>query len=263
MSAESTPRPKVVLGYTFAPIPEWILYHPQLSPLAIRVYGVLVRRGMKFADCFPGHKEIAEKACISVRSVPRPLAELESVGAIRAIHRGRKSGGRTSDAYHLAGDEPLPPLALLLKTLSAQESVETSKASTRGSAERTTRGNVGNESQPNESHSLSARVKEAFDLLVERDVAKRKAAVGLEPLGNERAYRSTCRKERREDGTLGVLNDLANQHPNADPMELADLCDGLEPCEVKEPAPEIWCVFCQLGDDHESYQCPTKFGEVA
>lgn len=110
--AERTGR--VTRGYLFTTIPEWVLWHPGLSPLAVRVYGTLDRRGQTPDKCWPSHAWIAEKVGISVRSVSRVLAELDEVGAVRAMHRGSQSGGRTSDAYWLAGDGPLPALTALL-----------------------------------------------------------------------------------------------------------------------------------------------------
>jgi DNA-binding transcriptional regulator YhcF (GntR family) len=118
--SERTSRAKVVRQYRFTTIPEWVLYHPQLSPLAVRVYGVLDRRGHEPTHCFPSHAEIAKKAQVSARSVARPLAELEAVGAIRAMHRGSATGGRTSDGYFLAGDSPLPALTALLNALTEE-----------------------------------------------------------------------------------------------------------------------------------------------
>lgn len=99
------------LTYAFAPIPEWILYHPALTPLAVRVYGVLARCGMTPDACFPSHAFIAEKANCQERSVARPMAELEAVGAIRHVTRWRSGGGRTSNGYWLAGDGPLEQTA--------------------------------------------------------------------------------------------------------------------------------------------------------
>lgn len=71
----------------------------------------------------------------------------------------------------------------------------------------------------NLSLSLDKRVQEAFDLLVERDVKKGSA---FSDLISARAYRATCKKTREEDGTLGLLNDLAGDNPDWPVEALAD-----------------------------------------
>jgi hypothetical protein len=61
---------------------------------------------------FPGVDLIAAKAGFSRRTVFRLMRELEAVGALRRVSRGKEGGGRTSSAYELAGnDGPLRPEA--------------------------------------------------------------------------------------------------------------------------------------------------------
>ncbi|MGY2048883.1 helix-turn-helix domain-containing protein [Methylobacterium sp. JK268] len=63
-----------------------------------------------FADeqgrSWPSQKVIAEKACLSVRSVVTALAELETAGFIRREARWRPGGSRGTDIIHLAIDGP-------------------------------------------------------------------------------------------------------------------------------------------------------------
>jgi hypothetical protein len=93
------------LGYRFAIIPEWVLYHPDLTPLAVRVYGCLARHGMDPDSCFPSHERIARLVGVDERSVARPVRQLVAVGAI-AIRRRDVHGRRSTNGYWLAGDEP-------------------------------------------------------------------------------------------------------------------------------------------------------------
>lgn len=114
--------------YRFATVPEWLLWHPDLSSLAVRVYATLDRFGQTPDRCFPSHAEIAKRIGVSARSVARPLDELEAVGALRVVHRGKPGGGRTSDGYWLAGDAPLPGQT----TLRSAESLGAKRAQERG-----------------------------------------------------------------------------------------------------------------------------------
>jgi DNA-binding transcriptional MocR family regulator len=71
----------------FAIIPEWVLWHPKLSPLAVRLYGTLHRYGDQTGVSFPGRTTLARHCGASVRSVDAAVAELEAVGAL--THRRR------------------------------------------------------------------------------------------------------------------------------------------------------------------------------
>lgn len=98
--------PAIQRGYRFATIPEWILYHPELNGTAVRVYGCLDRHGQDPSTCYPSHARVGALLGMSERSVAKPLAELEAVGAIEVV--ARFEGGRqTSNGYTLAGDVPL------------------------------------------------------------------------------------------------------------------------------------------------------------
>ncbi|WP_091891123.1 helix-turn-helix domain-containing protein [Methylobacterium sp. yr596] len=54
------------------------------------------------ARSWPSQKVIAEKACLSVRSVVTALAELEKAGMIRREARWRPGGSRGTDIIHLS-----------------------------------------------------------------------------------------------------------------------------------------------------------------
>ncbi len=91
----------VVLGYKFAAIPEWILYHPGLTGDDVRVYGVLARYGN---DIRPSQQTIAEKISKSADTVKRSLHRLVEVGAVYVEARS-ENGAQLPNRYHLAGDE--------------------------------------------------------------------------------------------------------------------------------------------------------------
>lgn len=82
----------------FASIPEWVLYHEDLSPQAIRLYGVLDR----YAEgrCFPSRKRLANQLGVkSVDTVDRALRELQDAGAVSVTPRFDEAGDPTSSLY--------------------------------------------------------------------------------------------------------------------------------------------------------------------
>lgn len=98
----------VKLSFPFAAIPEWVLYHPGLDALDVRVYGVLWRHG---EQSYPGHDRIGALVGKSHDSVARSLNRLAKVGAIRVEPRYRDDGGRTTNLYTIAGEAPMPPVS--------------------------------------------------------------------------------------------------------------------------------------------------------
>lgn len=97
----------VTTDYRFAPIPEQLLYDHSMDPLAVRVYGVLMRHGQDPDSCYPSHARIAKLIGVSERSVARPLKDLANAGWITREFR-TSAQGRTSDGYHVRST-PLRP----------------------------------------------------------------------------------------------------------------------------------------------------------
>lgn len=89
----------VTSDYRFAPIPEALLYDDELSPLAVRIYGVLARHGMTPESCYPSHAAIAERVGCKSRSVQKPLRDLEHAGWISRVARFDDRGDRRSDGF--------------------------------------------------------------------------------------------------------------------------------------------------------------------
>lgn len=89
--------------YRFARIPEWVLYHPDLSAEDVRVFGILDR--FDGHDCFPSLASIAEKMQRSEDTVRRSIRRLETVGAVLVEVRTTDEGRQTSNRYLLAGDQ--------------------------------------------------------------------------------------------------------------------------------------------------------------
>jgi hypothetical protein len=101
-------RSGVTTDYRFAPIPEQLLYDHSMDPLAVRVYGVLMRHGQDPDSCYPSHARIAKLIGVSERSVARPLKDLANAGWITREFR-TSDKGRTSDGYHVR-ITPAPPV---------------------------------------------------------------------------------------------------------------------------------------------------------
>jgi helix-turn-helix protein len=97
----TSPTPHTLTDYRFAPIPEELLFCPDLTPLAVRIYGVLMRKGTDPSSCFPSHAEIGRKACCSQRSVAVPVKSLEELGWITRVPRFSEAGDPLSNGYHV------------------------------------------------------------------------------------------------------------------------------------------------------------------
>ena len=105
MSQEEEP---LTSGYKFAKIPEWVLYHRELSPTDKMVYATLDRfAGPK--GCYPGLLTLAERTGVSEQTIRRSLVALADAKAITIVPRF-KEGRQTTNQYALAGDSPLSRL---------------------------------------------------------------------------------------------------------------------------------------------------------
>lgn len=141
----------VVLGYKFAAIPEWVLYHPDLSGDDVRVFGVLARYGN---DVRPSRQTIAERIGKSTDTVDRCVGRLTAAGAVRVEAR-YEGDTRLPNRYHLAGDDPIP--------------AEGGRTDAEGGGRKAAAGVAApvrkereqdNESKNNESYAPSARVRD-------------------------------------------------------------------------------------------------------
>lgn len=85
--------------WRFAPIPDEVLYDRELDPLAVRVYGCLMRHGLTPAGCYPSHARIGSLIHVAKRSVARPLRDLEAAGWVSRHPRYDARGDRLSDGF--------------------------------------------------------------------------------------------------------------------------------------------------------------------
>lgn len=84
----------VTSDYTFAQVPEDLLFDPKIDHLAVRIYGVLARYGQTPNRCFPSDATIAARIGVEPRSVQRPLRVLEEAGWIARVPRQDKLNTR-------------------------------------------------------------------------------------------------------------------------------------------------------------------------
>lgn len=85
----------------FAMVPEALLYDPELSDKAVRLYGVLRRHGDDPANCYPSKRRLADLMGCATSSLGRPLRELEDAGWIARVARVDATGEQTSNGYHV------------------------------------------------------------------------------------------------------------------------------------------------------------------
>lgn len=103
---------KIIADNFFAIIPEWLLFS-DISPQAVRLYGVLRRYADRDGSCFPSRKRLASDLRMeSTKPVDRALKELVAIGAITIQHRHTEQGDLQSNLYTvlsipIGGDEKL------------------------------------------------------------------------------------------------------------------------------------------------------------
>ncbi len=68
-------------------VPHWVLFHPELSALAVRLYLALRRHADAKGDCFPSRQRLAKLLGVSVPTLDRARKQLVSVGAVSMKQR--------------------------------------------------------------------------------------------------------------------------------------------------------------------------------
>lgn len=147
MSAEQ-PAPWVEVPNAFAAIPEALLYDPDMSSHAVRVYGVLLRHGSDPTNCYPSHARIGRLVGKSSSSVPRWIRELVDAGWVEIVPRYRPEGDPDSNGYRVHAF-PIPAD----RRRAAQQGVP---AAQRGGVPAVQRGGSPLHSAPKESHGTKA-----------------------------------------------------------------------------------------------------------
>lgn len=84
-------RQRQVIATKFAIIPEWLLYHPTISPGAVRLYGALQRHANQEGAAWPGQERLGALLSCDTRTIRRWTAELELAGAVVAHQRRNQS----------------------------------------------------------------------------------------------------------------------------------------------------------------------------
>lgn len=78
----------------FAVVPEWVIFHPDLTGNDVRLYAVLARYTDSVTGrCFPGQTLLAQKAHMSERGVRDAVDRLEGVGALTTRRRWKDERG--------------------------------------------------------------------------------------------------------------------------------------------------------------------------
>lgn len=100
-TTSGTQSPHVELdGFKFAMIPEGVLYG-DLSHVAVRVYGALLRHGTDPGSCFPSHDRLGRLVGCSRDTAKRAVSELRAAGWVTVVERCRGDGGQTSNGYRI------------------------------------------------------------------------------------------------------------------------------------------------------------------
>ena len=90
----------------FCMIPRWVL-QAEISPGAVRTYGMLQDMAGKEKPAFPSHRYLANLCRCSRASVKRYINELIEIGAIKVEHRTRENDpGQSSNLYWVMHNRP-------------------------------------------------------------------------------------------------------------------------------------------------------------
>lgn len=160
---------KLIADNFFAIIPEWVLY-ADISPQAVRLYGVLRRYADRDGSCFPSRKRLASDLRMeSTKPVDKALKELISIGAITSERRFTEQGDLQSNLYTvlsmpLGSDEKIPTSPLFGPHGSSR------KEATVATENSQIRKAILRESQPNEESNFSEEVVSLCNLLADHMV---------------------------------------------------------------------------------------------
>ena len=96
----------------FAMVPEWIVFHPDLSDRAVRLYAVMYR----YADndskvAYPARTRLARQLGCSVLTIDRAIKELVEAKAMSKEVRRSPAGDWTSSLYTLRHNPPAGTIA--------------------------------------------------------------------------------------------------------------------------------------------------------
>jgi len=196
-------------------------------------------------SAYPGARRLAHDTGLTERSVRDHLAGLVKGGWLQLVEKGGNKGDkRHANVY--AARVPDPPLPLdpgSTFTREARSPVKEDALTPEGNDTAPLKDVQPISSVELSKNSLSrdARVDAAFGLLIERDVASGKP-------DNPRAYEWTCRRNRENDGTLGLLNEQVGEHPDWTAEQVVDAIEGFAPLERVRS--DCFCSVCNKTGDH-------------
>lgn len=98
--------------------PHWILFHPDISPLAVRLYLVLRQHADARGDSFPSRRRLADLLNVSLPTLDKARAALVDTGALTMDRRKGAGDEWLSCTYRIhweqqdvaGGKESCPPL---------------------------------------------------------------------------------------------------------------------------------------------------------
>lgn len=102
----------------WAPVPAWVINHPNLTDRALRLYAVLMlMSSAENSTAFPSRRKLAEMMACSVKTVDRALQDLMNIDGVRVEHRFRPGTHEwTSSEYLVTIDNPCSEVATDMTT---------------------------------------------------------------------------------------------------------------------------------------------------
>ena len=93
-------------SHNFEQIPHWLLFHPDVTSNAIRLYLVLRSYAMGRGTAFPSRRTLAEAMHTSMPTMDAAKRCLISVGAITVKSRQHDNGHKATNLYRVRWQEP-------------------------------------------------------------------------------------------------------------------------------------------------------------
>jgi hypothetical protein len=158
---DATPSKTVMANAYFAMIPECVLYNPDISGNAVRIYGALNRHANSEGQAFPSRSRLAKLCALSIRTVDKAIAELEAIDAL--VKQRRRSPEDNENEWR-------SNLYTVIFTSRAISTLGSEENNTVTSAGNSTRGSAGNSTLiraiTNQSHLEPEKIPASPDLLL-------------------------------------------------------------------------------------------------
>lgn len=202
----------------FSVIPEWLLFHPDTTDKAIRLFAVLHRHDGR-NGIYPSRTHLARLMGCSVNTIDRTSVALVKLKALRVETRYMAGGGHKTNIYHLVFTKPKGLEGCTLGTISkvSSKKADSPKGGDRGGLTDGARGSpthaARNESQLNDKSypSDNKPAKPASEPKPKKKPAKKKSDTSIWMEEQFAKLKQICPTAKGNDG-YSLLNMMKKEH---------------------------------------------------